>query len=225
MAQDEPGRTFFYMWSLVGAFQSILAPTPVDREIVIAIMWEETFYNNQPQRKRGTGQGFGQVEPSNFVNFDADSPTRPQYRTSAYLREQSRKARDNGYAVAKLPDVTDGRAATPVTNDTMGVKIVCAQIRHLFESKSSILLAYAGYFYVPEAEKPDRVAIVNRWKACADALRALKLSGVDDVYANQNAIANALGQAKGFADVRALFVGKLFPGKSTDNAATVDPLI
>ena len=43
------------------------------------------------------------------------------------------RARKNGYAVAKLPNVVNGRAVTDVTDDTMGAKIVCALIRHLFE--------------------------------------------------------------------------------------------
>jgi hypothetical protein len=211
------------MWTLVGAFQSILAPTPIDREMVLAIMWEETFFNNGRQIGGGTGQGFGQVEPSNFVKFDANALTRS--RTSVSDQEQSRKARENGYAVAKLPDVIEGRAVTDVTDDTMGAKIACALIRHLFESKSSILPAYAGYFWASAADKPKRLAIIQRWESCAKALRALGISGVDDVYANPSAIADALGQAKGFADVRTLFMSKLFPGRSQEKAPTIDASI
>jgi hypothetical protein len=211
------------MWSLVGAFQPILAPTPIDREMVLAIMWEETFFNNGRQIGGGTGQGFGQVEPSNFMYFDADGGTR--YPTNASSRDAGDRARKNGYAVAKLPDVVNGRAVTDVTDDTMGAKIVCALIRHLFESKSSILQSYAGYFWASDDDKPKRLDIIRGWENCAKALRDLKLSGVVDMYANQSAIATALGQAKGFANFRTLFMSKLFPGSSQERAPTIDASI
>ena len=70
-----------------------------------------------------------------------------------------------------------------------------------------------------------RLAIIRGWESCAKSLRALKLSGVVDMYANQSAIATALGQAKGFANFRTLFMSKLFPGLSLETAPTIDASI
>ncbi len=88
-----------------------------------------------------------------------------------------------------------------------------------------ILLTYAGFFQVDPTDKPKRRAIVDGWQRCATMLRTVAVSSVDDVYANQDAIANALNQAKGFSNLRAKFMSKLFPGRSLEKPATIDPSI
>ena len=53
MPTNLPGRSFAYMAGLVSQNASVLDPTPFTKETMLAIFWEETFFNNIVQTGAG----------------------------------------------------------------------------------------------------------------------------------------------------------------------------
>ncbi len=162
-----PGCSFAYISHLVNLNFQILTPTPFGTELMLAIFWEETFFNNMFQTGSGNAVGFGQTEPAEFYRFDANGSL-------------SQLAREKGYLVHNLPR-RDGKKLTAPLDDFTSVKVACAFVRDLFErgvkSKRSILNAYGGVGFTgpqPEhlAKAGGREAIIQGMLNCEDALKA-----------------------------------------------------
>jgi hypothetical protein len=161
-----PGRSFAYMANLLNVNFQVLTPTPFGTELMLAIFWEETLFNNIFQTGSGNGVGFGQAEPAEFYRFDANG-------------SQSQLAREKGYLVHNLPP-RNGKKLTAPLDDFTSVKVPCAFVRDLFErgikSKQSILNAYGGVgFKGPQpahlAKEGGREAIIQGMLNSESALK------------------------------------------------------
>ena len=237
-----PGRSFYHMWTLVGYFTHIIRPTPITRELLIGLMWEETKFNNGKQDVSGTAQGFGQTEPEGWVYINADAVT--QYRSKGVIA-LSKKARQLGYAVRGLPRTVSWRvggtgrkitkATRDITDDSRACKLACCYVRHLYESgkrnRSAIFNAYGSVGYTgPQPAhlqtSGGRPAKISGWTKCEAALKKLQLAtSIDAIYDNQEAIVRALNEAEAFMKVRSKFEPILFPGKVKDKPAVVNPWV
>ncbi|MEZ5427754.1 MAG: hypothetical protein R2747_15905 [Pyrinomonadaceae bacterium] len=185
MAESKlPGRSFAYMANLLNLNFQVLGPTPVGTELMLAIFWEETFFNNILQTGSGNAVGFGQTEPYEFYRFDANG-------------KLSQLAAAKGYLVQNLPP-RNGKKLLGTLDDYTSVRVACAMVRDLFErgvrSKRSILNAYGGVGFKgpqPEhlAKEGGREAIIQGMLNCEDALK--NATGQDDVI-------NALKKARDF---------------------------
>jgi hypothetical protein len=178
---DLPGRSFGYMWHLLGLNFQVLGPTPVSTELMLAIFWEESFFNNVFQAGAGTAVGFGQTEPYEFYRFDANGLTSPNPGIAA----AAKYAKAKGYLVYGLPPVIHlgkkrARLSAPV-DDYTSVRIACAMVRDLYErgqrSKQAIAKGYGSVGYAGSdqpahlAEPGGREKVVGGWFACEDALK------------------------------------------------------
>lgn len=240
-----PGRSFYHMWTLLGYFRHIIRPTPITRELLIGLMWEESKFNNGKQQGSGTAQGFGQTEPEGWVYINGDAKT--QYRSKGVIA-LSQKARELGYAVRGLPRTFSWRvggtgrkitkATRDITDDSRGCKLACCFVRHLYESgkhgkrsRSGILNAYGSVgFSGPQPAhlqaSGGRLGKISGWTKCEDSLKKLQLGeSIDAVYDNQEAIIQALNEAQAFMPVRGKFEPILFPGKDADKPAVVNPWV
>lgn len=199
-----PGRPFAYMDHLICLNFQILGPTPISTELMLAIFWEESFFNNVVQSGGGTAVGFGQTEPYEFWRFDAKGSS-------------SQLAKQKGYLVHHLPQrVSIGRRKARLTaplDDFTSVKVACAMVRDLFErgkrSKLSILQAYGGVGFTGQqpahlAAPGGRMKIIQGWLDCETALKSVRQSG------SPGQILSALKKAKSFNRDKE-FEKRLFP--------------
>lgn len=161
-----PGRSFAYMSNLISLNFQVLGPTPFETETMLAIFWEETFFNNIFQTEAGNGVGFGQAEPAEFYRFDANGSL-------------SQMAKAKGYLVYNLPR-RDGKKLTAPIDDYTSVRVPCAFVRDLYErgikSKRSILNAYGGVGFTGKqpahlAKPGGREAIIQGMLDCEAALK------------------------------------------------------
>src|SRR6187401_1229856 len=80
-----PGMSFIGMFTLLEQWRVPLLKPVFSTELLLAICWEESLFNNVKQDGDGTAVGFGQTEPSEFWKL----------RSSA--------AKDRGYFINNLP--------------------------------------------------------------------------------------------------------------------------
>jgi len=193
-----PGRSYASMAHLVNLNFQIWMPTPFDTESILAIFWEETFFNNVTQIGSGTAVGFGQTEPKEFWRFDAKGSS-------------SQLARKKGYLVHGLPR-RHGKRLLGSLNDLTSVKVACAMIRDLFErgkrTKRSIMNAYGGVGFKGKqpahlAKKGGREALIQGILGAGEALKKAK---------TQDEIIKALKIARDF-NLEKEFRRVLFPSE------------
>lgn len=213
-----PARAFRYMEHLLSLNFQVLGPTPIGQELMLAIFWEETIFNNIFQSP-GTAVGFGQTEPVEFYRFDVNG-------------KHSQLAKQKGYLVHNLPKRIPlppfkpggpprARIATPL-DDYTSVRTACAFVRDLWErgvkSKRGIVNAYGSVgFTGPQPahlSKPGgRLSLVDGWLRCEKALEAANENGrkvetSETVYRDQ--VMNALKKARDF-NQDDVFRKQLFP--------------
>ncbi|MBN9673970.1 peptidoglycan-binding domain-containing protein [Roseibium aggregatum] len=188
-----PGKSYDEMKALIGKNHGI--PYVFSWELLIAICWEESLFNNQEQEK-GTAWGFGQVEPSEFYKFE------------------TQQARQNGYYVANLPPRTKVGTATKLQGkltDDQSVQVVSAALRHNYYSrkhdKLDALYAYGGVYYKGPSplSKADRIKIIQGWLNCEKHLQFFH-QGYD-----RDEIIKGLNMARSFKSREAEFRPILFP--------------
>lgn len=203
-----PGRSYAYMSHLVSMNFQIWTPTPISRELLLAIFWEETLFNNIFQTGSGTAVGFGQTEPQEFFRFDPNHP-------------DSGFAKKFNYLMPELPPrvpTSPGSKRVKITtalDDFTSVKVACAFVRDLFErgvkSKQSILNAYAGVgFTGPQPahlQGNGRSRIVQGWLECERLLQQTQPHETAKILA-------ALQKAKPFPNTPA-FTNVLFPARES----------
>lgn len=165
MAGKLPGMSYEDMYELIYASKPAAAKM-FSVELLIAIFWEESLFNNIEQ-EGGTAWGFGQCEPAEYYKLE-----RP--RTANDGRTNS--PAEHGYLVEGLP----ARAKIGKRTRLMGsltpeqaVQVSAGLLCHYYYTKKPTVLgalyAYAGVGYggddVPKrlATPGTREAIVQGW--------------------------------------------------------------
>lgn len=194
---SQPGCTFEYIWQLTQKNNQIIAPTPFSCELMIAIFWEESMFNNIAQVGSGTAVGYGQVEPAEFYRFNAKNLQSPSPAMKAMAQEVQRK----GYLVHGLPPMVKNGNKTTLNGsltDEQAVQVAMALVRDMHErkrSKKGILQGYAGVgFTGSQAEHlkgNGRLKIIDGWLRCEAKLQGCSKSDAD-------AVMSALFEAKAF---------------------------
>ena len=188
-----PGKSYDEMKALISTNHGI--PYVFSWELMIAICWEESLFNNEEQLK-GTAWGFGQVEPSEFYKFETE------------------QAKIHGYYVDNLPPRIKIGNATKLQGkltDNQSVQVVSAALRHNFyarkRDKMDALYAYGGVYYKGKSSLTvtERIAIINGWLDCEKHLQFFH-QGVDP-----DEIIKGLHMARNFKKVEGLFRPILFP--------------
>jgi hypothetical protein len=144
--------TFAHMWKLVinnystyfGKYRSIFNP-----EIMIAIFWEESLFENAPQRGGGPAVGFGQVEKQEISKINAWFGTTFNNNGSDVLHNEAQGVQLSGLMLAMLYEVQVKKG-------------------NLKNPRDVALLNYAGY--------PSNQNIPPKWKNCETELLKLALS-------------------------------------------------
>ncbi|MHA7777828.1 hypothetical protein [Roseibium sp. M-1] len=112
-----PGKSYDEMKALIIKNHGI--PYVFSWELLIAICWEESLFNNREQQG-GSAWGFGQVEPSEFYKFETE------------------EAKQRGYYVANLPRRIKSGNSTKLLGqltDDQSVQVVSAALRHNYYSR------------------------------------------------------------------------------------------
>jgi hypothetical protein len=199
MAPKLPGKSYDEMKALTIKNHGL--PYAFSYELLIAIFWEESFFNNIEQ-DGGTAWGFGQVEPSEYYKFE------------------TAQAQQLGYDVAGLPrrmKVGDRTKLLGTLTDDQSVKVASSALRHYYYTKDRdtkrALYTYGGVYYTGPSTltKEERIAIINGWLDCEEHLRFFH-QGFDP-----DEIIKGLRMAKYFdAATEQVFRPILFPQSTAD---------
>jgi hypothetical protein len=200
-------------------------PEDLTNELFLGLFWEETFFNNIRQVGKGTGVGFGQVEPSTFINLHGGNPADddkvgPDDRR---LRQSRRDmALSYGYHIEwhKLPIVSETIVVSiPGTTSTrrerkthlapnahlsieLSIKLSMCSMHYLYVAKGGrrgALQAYGGVGYGGSGNPfsdSERVGKLAKIQACETDL--LKLPRHLKGKDRETAIMEALNKAKNF---------------------------
>src|SRR5262249_5367134 len=139
--------SFIHMWELIhqnygtyfGKYKSIFTP-----EVMTAIFWEETLFENRTQLQGGPAVGFGQVEKPEIKKINARFGTTFNEDGSDVLVSEPMSVQLAGLVLAGLYDVQ-------LDLVKRGKQIVPA-------ARRAALLNYAGY--PKNQDKPPR------WESC-----------------------------------------------------------
>jgi hypothetical protein len=172
----QPGYAFVDMVKLVYDNNWQMYDVFTD-ELLLAIFWEETQFNNMPQ-VQGTAVGFGQLEP-------AELWTLKKYgiHTNAknILNDPAHSVKVTTYYLRHL---YESQKATPKT-------------------RAEALKRYAGWYF---DHATWRLKVIAGWEACERALKGIKGGWSSDPQAVLAALSLARGIDKSDAKVRgALF--------------------
>jgi hypothetical protein len=140
-------------------------------ELLIAIFWEESLFNNIEQTGGGTAWGFGQVEPAEMYRCEDQTAT------------------DRGYGVAGLPKPVKmgkvtrlGGKLTPEQSVQVAIGVLCSIHFSKNGNREAALRAYGGVGYTG-TDVPARLivpgsreAIIQGWKQCEAHLQNRPLS-------------------------------------------------
>lgn len=165
-----PSKSYEYMWDLI--YRNMPPSFPFSLELVMAICWEESMFNNQEQ-VGGTAWGFGQVEPAEYDKF-IDNPVYPIRGLPPVNKWTVEVTGKDGKKVKVVKARLTGRL-----DDDQSIRTVIGMLLHLNKTMSprACLNAYAGVGYaggdVPThlAGASDRIKIVNKWLDCEAHLR------------------------------------------------------
>lgn len=161
-------------------------PWAFSTELMIAIFWEESFFNNVKQTG-GSAWGFGQVEPAEFYKFETD------------------QAKQHGYYIGGLPrrhKVGDRTILLGMLTDNQSVRVASSALRHYYwtvnTSKRGALYAYGGVNYKGNSSltKKKRISIINGWLACEAHLQ--KIPDLIHWIGLEDHVIEALRMAKNF---------------------------
>ncbi len=151
---NPPGKSYIDMLMLT--LKNHRSPgMPFTPQLLMAIFWEESLFNNMRQVGRnggfGPAIGFGQVERQELDKLG------------------TQKAQEKGYYV---PGVN---RTTTIVSDDISVQIASCMLLHLYHASSAtnsagkVNFALRGY-------SGNRQAIIDRWKACERRLLELPFS-------------------------------------------------
>jgi hypothetical protein len=191
----KPGMSYEDMYALIRDCQRP-ATSMFSVELLIAIFWEESLFNNVPQ-DGGTAWGFGQTEPAEFYKVESPGPG-PQNRDDP----RTTKPRHDGYEVMNIPRREYTRQTVKVIKKDgtteqatvwkarlleslkpeQSVQITFGLLRHYYDAnyqnQRAALYAYGGVGYqgtdvAARLAKPgSREAIIQGWLDCEAHLLA-----------------------------------------------------
>lgn len=188
-----PGKSYDEMKTLIAKNHGV--PYVFSWELLIAICWEESFFNNKEQEK-GSAWGFGQVEPSEYYKFETE------------------EAKQHGYYVANLPPRLKTGKGTKLMGkltDDQSVQVVSAALRYNHRArnynKQEALKVYGGYYYQGKSglTQAERAQIIKGWQECEQHLQFFH-QGYDP-----DEIIKGLHMARNFKDAESSFRPILFP--------------
>ena len=174
--EGPPGMSFRSMSDWIERVRYAQLPREFTNELFLGIFWEETFFNNVRQQGKGTGVGFGQVEPSTFITLHGGDPAddaRLDADERRFRQYKRNKARSFGYFIdpSSIPTITQmipvrkkdasGQWKTRMERKVslapgvtlsleLGIKLSMCALHHLYAekgSRSSALKAYGGIGY------------------------------------------------------------------------------
>jgi hypothetical protein len=149
-----PSKSYEQMMDLI--FGNLPPNSPFSPELIMAIAWEESLFNNRKQLG-GTAWGFGQVEPAEFHKLEKPDAI---YKVAGLPRRIKDGSKTN--LLGELSDEQSIRVE---------IGILMHNLKHLGSPRAA-LHAYAGVGFsgadVPErlATSEDRIKLVNGWLAC-----------------------------------------------------------
>jgi hypothetical protein len=167
MAFGKPGKSYEEMWELI--YANLPANSPFSLELVMAIAWEESLFNNQEQ-VGGTAWGFGQVEPAEYYKLQGAGAAYPVTGLPPVRTYEVEVKNSEG----KLIKIKKGRLSGVLT-DQQSIQVEISCLMHGYRalgSKHAALRAYAGVGYagsdVPSrlSDAGKRIAIIEGWLAC-----------------------------------------------------------
>jgi hypothetical protein len=154
-----PGKSFIQMYKLICEHRVNRLKEIFTDELLLAICWEETFFNNVYQRGGGTAIGFGQTEPGEFPKLKSD------------------EAIQKGYYVQGLPDpvytrnskgkVIKAASPRPLT-DRESIQAQSAMLCHLYLrglNRRDALEAYGGVPWSWAIEQQVKTGAMTRQDA------------------------------------------------------------
>jgi len=194
----KPGKSFEQMITLTMLNHGV--PWVFSTELMIAIFWEESLFNNVKQTG-GSAWGFGQVEPAEFYKFETE------------------QAKQRGYYIHGLPRrqrVGDRTILLGTLTDNQSVKVASSALRHYYstvnKSKRGALYAYGGVNYKGNSSltKKKRISIINGWLDCEAHLQ--QIQDLIHWIGLEDHVIEALRMAKKFgASLEAEYREILFP--------------
>jgi hypothetical protein len=158
--------TFAHMWKLVinnystyfGKYQTIFTP-----EIMIAILWEESLFDNTVQQGGGPAVGFGQVEKQEIPKVNAWFGTTFADDGSDVLHHEAQGVQLAGLMLAMLYEVQIKKG-------------------NLTNPRDVALLNYAGY--------PSNQNIPPKWKSCENELLKLGIRAAPIKFLSDSDVKN-----------------------------------
>ena len=154
----------FVMLFLVNQFHDQLQVC--SKELILAICWEESFFQNIPQ-VGGPAVGYGQLE-----------------------KDGRRIA--NQHLTGNLSNFSEGAFTAPaiLSSQQTSIRAISHSLAGLFDSLGSQAAALSGYAGV--LQRPANAVIPPRWTACERALQNVLSPGVTlDTIAFENALRKA----------------------------------
>jgi hypothetical protein len=154
----------FVMLFLVNQFHDQLQAC--SKELILAICWEESFFQNIPQ-VGGPAVGYGQLE-----------------------KDGRRIA--NQHLSGNLSNFSEGAFSAPaiLSSQQTSIRAISHCLAGLFDSLGSQAAALSGYAGV--LQRPANAVIPPRWKACEGALQNVLFPGATlDTIAFENALRKA----------------------------------
>jgi hypothetical protein len=167
MAFVQPGKSYEDVWDLI--YRNLPANSPFSLELIMAICWEESLFNNIEQIG-GTAWGFGQVEPAEYYKFRTPDAAYPVQGLPPVRNFEVEVKNKKGETVT----IKKARLAGTLT-DQQSVQVVIAALMHGYRALGSAqasMRAYAGVGYsgsdVPSrlSDAGKRLAIIDGWLAC-----------------------------------------------------------
>lgn len=166
-----PGMAYEDMYALIEANKQPAAHM-FSCELLIAIFWEESLFNNIEQIG-GTAWGFGQVEPSEMYKLEGESADRNKYLVKGLPGRVVLKRDENGVPIVVR---LQGRL-TPEQSVQVSAGILTHYYHTVGPSVFTALCSYAGVKYaggnVPKhlSTGSSRIAIIHGWLECEAYLK------------------------------------------------------
>jgi hypothetical protein len=169
--EKKPGLAYEDMYDLIETAKPSSA-SMIGNEILIAIFWEESFFNNIEQIG-GTAWGFGQVEPAEMYWLETDEAKQYGYYVAGLPRRMVLARDEKGRAIKTR---LCGQLK-PEQSVQVAAAVLCHYYHAVNPSVRAALYAYAGVGYkgkdVPAhlATGSARARIVHDWLECEAYLK------------------------------------------------------
>lgn len=161
----QPGLSYQDMYRLILFNRVQMLKEVFTIELLVAICWEETLFNNIKQDP-GTAVGFGQTEPSEFWTLETNDARAKGYHVPALPRRY--KVKTTGSEVVTLA----GKLS-----DEQSIQVMSASLCHLYLNLNrSLQAALEGYGGVRFSKNIDQ--LVQQKKLTAEKAKKIDPLGV-----------------------------------------------